>query len=286
MSAIDSYREHIFFEIRPSDGYVVTTIIFSNFAGPFETSDFTSEPSFIELHFFGGNLPPARAIHWNFFPPIGTMATGLSVTLNKTNLGEISEGRLVADSMKKKFEDRWEIPLPYVNNSETTETITYTYLLNECPIFQELKDLFFELKPPSGFGDVVTPDFFGDYGAIGFLLNPEGHPNTWNIKVTSVFNHQFSPDLLQEHSISVKELTGHTGIIESSPDASASHLRIFVFHDPSEYTITSCVTTPPRISPRSRTINDIPVLEFHQNLRGSQASDIALRFRIEPSSPP
>ena len=116
-------------EINPWNEQVGLGFMFTNVSGPFDTSDFANEPSFIGLTVMGTYSPDDSR-------------TGIVINLNTSEIVSISQGRLIADILKTEIEDFFDIILPFSSNFTFGDTVSYFYVINECPVIQKFRNVF------------------------------------------------------------------------------------------------------------------------------------------------
>jgi hypothetical protein len=265
------YEERIAMEIR--SGKVLLGFWFINVSEPFDTSDFASEPSFISLHIVGINSPDDNR-------------TVITVILNASEIVGISDGKLRADLLKTKFEIFFDVVIPYDGNHTYEDRVFYNYIVYECPSIQKFRNTFLEHKPSEGFGEIVTPDLIENYVGISFDLTRKGDSLEWWITATLNYPDHFEMSYGKEYTISLKELTGYSETIQSSPLSSNSTLHIGISQldrklDSIEpFKLISFKTTPSQMEKWQGAYGIVTSFFFDKTITGSSVDDLLLRFTI------
>jgi hypothetical protein len=206
--------------------------------------------------------------------------------LNASEVAGISDGKLIADSLKTKFENFFDIEIPYDGNHTYEDRVFYGYILYECPGIQRFRNTFLEYKPSEGFGKIVTPDLLENYIAIGFHLLRMEDSLEWRITATPNFPKHFEMNLGQEYTISLKGLTGYSETIQSSPLSSNSTLHISISQldkklDSTEpFKLISFRTTPSQMEKWQGTYGIVTSFFFDKTITGSSVNDLAISFKI------
>jgi hypothetical protein len=270
IASYENYEESISLEIRPYNGQVLLGFSFTNVSGPpLDISDFINEPSFISITVLGTYSPDDNR-------------TVVIVALNTTTVN-VSQGKLKADIMKVKFENFFDVILPYTGNSTTGSTVTYIYRIDESPSIQRFRDAFLASKPSQGFGKMITSTLIGNYVSIFFNLKREGDSLVWWVVATVNYPHYFEKNIGQEYTIGLKGLTGYSGIIQSSPESSKSTLNIGISQVDADYKLISLETTPSQMTTSQGTYLGITSFDFEKTITGS-VDDLSLFFRIVSSN--
>lgn len=266
-SNIGEYEECISLDVRPYNGWVGIEFIFTNVSGPLDISDFASEPSFIMITVVG-----TRSLDDN--------RTAVLVILNHTSVGSISQGKLKADILKAKFENLFNISLPYDSNFTFSGSVTYSYKIDESPTIQKFRDVFLEHKPSQGFGEIVTPALIENDVAISFTLMRVGDSLGWMVGASVIYTNYFEMNLDQEYNISLRELTGYSEAIQSSPESSKSTLNILTSQVNKDYKLISFNTVPSGMDKRKGGSGTVTSFMFEKTITGSSVEDLSIYFKI------
>ncbi len=252
----------------PYGGEIYLIFVFSGVDGPLDASDFTNEPSF-----------EGMTIGCSYSLDNSTDATTIYVSLD-TSVDGVSVGRMKADIMKEKVENHFEIAsLPYTEESTTNDVTSYTYEINECPDTQKFRDALLQLKPSTGFGQIITPALIGNNVTIYFILGmDEGLPE-WTIEALIHYPNYFPYSTDREYTVSLKTLAGYSGTIQSSPEASASTLEIYISQT-KEYQLLSIEATPSQMQMQQHGTAPWLYWTSSRTITGSSVDDLAIHFRL------
>ncbi len=256
-------------DTTPYGGMLYLWFVFRGVDGPLDASDFTSEPTFSSM-----------SISCSYSPDNSTNNIQFHVVLDTSVVG-VSAGRVEADIMKAKVEDLFEVALPYTGNSTISGLTYYRYEIDECPAIQKFRDLFMQLKPSTGFGQVITPALIGNKVSISFSLGmDEGLPK-WSMKAFITYPDYFPYGSDREFTVSLKALAGYSGTIQPSPEAAASTLEIFIIQS-IEYRLLSLETTPPQMQMQQSGKAPDLTWVYSATIKDSGVEDLAIHFRIVP----
>lgn len=261
------YEECVSLIVRPDTGWVGLEFIFNNVSGPLDISDFASEPSFIKIMVVGARKPDDNR-------------TSVLVTLNNTSVGSISQGKLKADILKAKFENFFDISLPYCENFTHDDIVAYGYSIYESPTIQKFRDVFLEHKPSQGFSQIATPALIGNDVTISFSLKRNGDYFEWMSIAIVDYTNYFEMKLGQEYNVSLRELTGSSEVIQSSPESLESTLNIRIFQVNKDYKLISLVTAPSEMEKRKGTSGTVTSFTFEKTITGSSVEDLSIYFKI------
>ena len=227
---------------------------FDGVEGPVPASEFLDEPSFIGMTVFfvyHGDGETAR----------------VSVMLNSSKITE-EQGYRIAKDLKRKIEKALNLYLPYEQTSGYLDTLYYEYEVEDCPPREEIANLL-RTSLPQGFGQVAILLLTSRNVTVDFWL--------WESWTTTIrYSHErFNIVLDQEYTIDLKEMTGYSDAIRSSPGASHSTLRVNFFI-PRGVRLQIIEAAPPQmaITQGQEGVN------LHADVTGLSVDDISIRFKM------
>lgn len=265
-SNTSGYEEEITLEIDFSSGEAMLDFEFGNFGGPLDTSDFADEPSFITISLMAFHAPDYNKAL-------------IMVHLNQSRIGSVPEGRLKADALKVRFENLFNITVPYVGTRLSDVDVLYNYEIDECPI-QKFRDFFLEYKPSQGFGKIVTPAVIGKHVMIFLMLTRNGDLMEWTTRALVYYPDHFKIGSGQEYTIGLRSLTGYSEAIQASPEASKSTLRINVREmSDRKFELAFLETSPSQMGMRDYRPT-ISLISFEKVMTASSVDDLSIHFKI------
>jgi len=200
------------------------------------------------------------------------------ISLNAT-IVSILQGKLKADIIRTKFENFFNVTLPYNGNLTSGSTVVYTYGVNESPTIPKFRNAFLDSKPSQGFGKIITPNLIGNYVSITFSLMRKGDLSVWRVTATVNYPHYFEKNIGQEYTIGLKELTGYLETVQSSTESSRSTLHIRIDQVDGDYKLISFETTPSQMTTSQGTYFGVTSFDFEKTIIGS-VDDLSLHFKI------
>jgi hypothetical protein len=248
--------------------------------GPFDTTEFTSEPSFVSLtvtcypsprlSHFRKYITPSYWLDYNI-----SLATEVVICLSRAQLLSEQQGRLKADAFKSKFEELFKVHLFYddVRSSSSLGTI-YHYYITDIPVIENLWDAF-QRQEFQGLSELITSGFDSKQMYITLSLEKHGSSYMWSYQMPYTSS-LFKMELNQEYSISLNEIMGHVGDIRSAPEAYSSNIYLQAPTRIGNRTFIPLETVPSM----SRTQDDSERVTFHVAITGDSVSDVIIRFKI------
>ena len=158
-------------------------------------------------------------------------------------------------------------------SSKNIDVIFYNYL-TEIPAVEELWNAFLRQEYP-GFNELFSsnPSFRNE--GIRLRLAKIGDQYWWTYQ-TSGFDRIFPISFNKEYTVSVNEMLGHFGNIDSVLGASSSDITIQVYPEIGNWTFIPLETMPEM----TKTQDTPKQITFQTDIAGSSYSDIKLRFKV------
>ena len=253
---------------------------------PLNTSDLTTEPSFISAVASGSASLYHRGHYGGYYGSwLGCYARG-EIVLN-TTIVSVSQGKLKADIFMAKFENLLNITLPYNRTTTSGDKVSYIYEIrkNEYPI-QKFRDAFLEHKPSQGFNKIITPTLLERAQAISFSLEKETSNLTSETEVDIKYPNYITDEwygwLGKEYTISLRDLAEYSGPIKASPYSTKSTLRMSIhYNHPEELRVFETIPSQMEISTHSTSylgFRDYDIY-FEKDITGGGVEDLFIRFK-------
>ena len=267
-SCSDGYEEQITLAVVPKIGFVGVELVFINVDGPLNIWDLERPDLIMGVTIIG------------IYSPDGN-STLFMASLNAALVNKL-EGRLMADSLKEKFEDVFNVTVPYVGNYTQDSMLTYRYETDECPI-QRFREQFLKYTPSHGFGELVTPSLLENYERITFSLKRDDGGLSWTNSITVSYYNYFETEMDREYTISLRELANYSDVIWASPQSSKSTVIIAINQVDEEFQLISIETTPSRMEETKTTPEEgVTIFRFEKTITSSNINDLSIRFKVVP----
>jgi hypothetical protein len=264
------YQESTIMEVDLSLGQITSTLSFywENIRSPpFEIS-YLYEPSFVSLSISGGPM---------------YVSSGAWVSITLVNIS-VEEGKSIADSLCKELDDILDTSLAYVSNRSSDSFSIYSYNASYCPE-GNLRDIFLEHKPSPGFGEILTPSPVQREGGWSFSIGLEKIGKglfVWNIDASRLFTiSPFQMEMNSEYAVSLKEIIGYGGSIESSFLASNSEIILRIYQRNTDFWLVNIETTP-QMNLSKTSNNGWTAFDFSKTITNGSIEDLAIRFTCIP----
>ena len=257
-------------QIRTEDGSVILTFSFNGLSvtvPPWELLSRTEHLGSCIINVIAGDDPENSYIN-------------IAVGLSKEEIPNDMQRWIEADKLKAHFEQLFDIDSYYVGNMTMGDMVRYEYWVRECPVMDEIRDVFEAFRPTLGFGDILTTALTNDCATIGFTLTKEIWALSLDMSASLEFQNYFESILDQEYTVSFCELTGYTGSIQSSPEASQSLLSISISQNYTQYNLIFVETVPSQMGMTQETYRDTKLYYFRETLSDGDVDDLSIRFRM------
>jgi len=266
VAAEPEYKETIEFFVDFSEMKCSVSVLFTFFGASFPLSpwEFADEPSFLAIR---ASTECTR--YGNY--------TEIMVELNSSGIASEAQGRLVADALASKLEDFSGLSIPLNRSLDRFDRVAY-YYRSEFPATDKFGDVFLR-QEMGGFGDILAPPLLNENVRMSFQLIELGDSYVWMASVT-LHPADFEVVSGEEYIISLKEMTGYTGLILPTPKASSSILRLIVDQNSAGYVLIPLGSVPDM----AMTQQTPRLVTFHRGIAGTSVDDLSLRFKIVPST--
>ena len=233
---------------------VMFNLGFDGVEGPVPASEFLDEPSFMGMTVSIGYHGDGEV-------------TSVSVMLNGSKITE-EQGYRIARDLKRKIEKAFNLYLPYKETQGSFDTLYHDFEVEECPPRGEIANLLGN-SLTQGFGQVVIPLLTSRNVTVDFWLL-----ESWTSTIR--YSHErFNIVLDQEYTISLKEMTGYSGTIRSSPEASHSTLRVN-FLIPKGARLEIIEAAPPQMA----ITQEQTEANLYADVTGLSIDDLSIRFKM------
>jgi len=273
-TAEPSYEESIslMIDVDPYEMSGDCTLIFSfnGLSRPPSLYDFRSEPSFLGLHVIAVYFP-------------GGGSTLVYIDLNESKIDK-TRGRFIADKIIYEFEESFGI---FTLLYDESAFIMYERGHLFFPYFMEfpavdLRNIFLGSLPYQGFRQILTSMLLNSQNySINVYLGREGG---WSFQVT--FNGGTKEMVLdQEQIISLKEITGYSGSLISSPTSSSSIFRVSVsWYTLGDYDLLINEVSPSQMQKSQNIYGQRKEYVFSYDVTGSSIQDFSISLKIVKES--
>ena len=266
VGAEPEYNETIEFFVDLSEMKCSVSVLF-RFIGagfPLSPSEFVGESGFLAIR---ASTVCSRDDNY----------TEIVVELNSSRIASKAQGRLIADALAHKLEALFESSIPLNHSLDRLDHVVYRYR-SEFPATDKFADVLLR-QEMEGFGDILAPTLLDENVSISFQLLELRDSSVWMASV-GLYLAGFGVVSGEEYIISLKEMTGYTGLIEPKPQASSSILRLNVDQNSAGYVLIPLGSVPD-MAMKQQTPR---LVTFHTDITGTSADDLSIRFKIVPST--
>ncbi|MBS7615142.1 hypothetical protein KEJ18_05365 [Candidatus Bathyarchaeota archaeon] len=162
-------------------------------------------------------------------------------------------------------------------SSNNTGIIFYNYL-TEIPAVEEFWNAFLRQEYP-GFSEIFYSNPSNVPFGIRLRLEKIGDQYLWTYQIVC-FGERFPISFNKEYVVSVNEMLGHVGAVDSAPEALSSNVVIQLFVGNGNWTFVPLETVPEM----TKTVDTPEQITFQTDIAGSSYNDIKIRFKIFESS--
>jgi hypothetical protein len=240
--------------------------------GPFSTSEFTSESSFVSLYidsWLGYILIPFE--DYNV-----TYSTIVKISLNMTRLSDSVQRKVVADALRRKLENFFQVFLVYSKDlSGMSFTVAEYDYISDVPITEKLWYEFLRRELP-GLSQLFSTNVTSGNANIRLSLEKIDDSFLWTYHIVGFGGILFQVSWGQEYTVSLNEILSRTGIINSAPGAHASNIDVQVDVENSTFTFMPIGTEPAM----SMTQDEPLQFTFSADVTGASFYDVSVRFKI------
>jgi len=246
--------------------------------GPFRASEFTSEPSFVSLLIISNpGLTIIRSEDYNF-----NYTTEVHISLNYTMLGGAGQGRVVADALKRKIENYFQVFLTYsqyLSNIALYGFGDYVYI-GDVPILDKLQLEFLRQELP-GLSHLFSSNLTIGDAQVRLGLEKIDGSFLWSYQVLGFAGGLFEMNFGQEYTVSLNEILNRTGIISSAAGAHSSSVYFKIFLGNNTFTFVPLGTEP-----EMNMTHEQSYYSFYADVTGESFYDVRLRFKVELGADP
>ncbi len=243
--------------------------------GPFNASEFSDEPSFVSLS-IESNLGLVTRILDDFNV---TYYTLIQINLNPANA---EQGKVVADALKRKIENYFQIFLLYneylSQAAESGSSGNYVYI-GDVPIVDKLQLEFLRQDLP-GLSQLLTSDPAVGDAQVRLGLKKIGGSFLWSYQVIGFSKKLFHVNYGQEYTVSLNEILNRTETINSAAGAHSSKIYFRIFLEDINFTFVPLGTEP--VMSNTQTGQSL----FYANVTGDSFYDVNLRFKVVQGTDP
>jgi len=241
--------------------------------GSFRASEFTSEPSFVSLSIISTTgLTIIRSEDYNF-----NYTTEVHININFTTLGNAGQGRIVADALKRKIENRFQVFLTYsqyLSQIAISGFGEYVYI-SDVPILDQLQFEFSRQDLP-GLSQLLSSNIIAGDAQVRMRLEKIDGSFLWSYQVFGFSKKLFQANFGQECTVSLNDILSRTGTINSAPGAHSSSVYVRISLDNDTFTFVPIGTEPAM----SRIESNPDQILFYTNVTGESFYDVAIRFKV------
>lgn len=248
--------------------------------GPFDASEFTSDPEFHSFYVFCGEGLTNEVSFRSDMSPIYnvTYRTDVQVYVNGAGFTPTLHGLRMAEALKSKIENMFNIILTYVSERTSKmgipNTDFYSFLSN-VSVVDQFWDIF-KMQNFPGFSELFTSDtnFWAEY--MELRLEKIDGSYMWTYKIHFGFYNSTKIEFGQEYTISLNDMLGRDEDIASAIGASASNISVDFFMEDENWTFVPLGIEPLMI----KTQDDPQGIVFSTDIAGTRVTDIKIRFKV------
>lgn len=251
---------------------------------PFDASEFTGDPEFNSFYIFCHNENGiAREI--GYVTPGDpsynvSFRTDVQVYMNGTGFTPTLHGLRVADALKSKVEDMFSIILLYVSKRTSSMGIPHTdfySFLSNVSVIDQFWDIF-KMQNFHGFSELFTSNANIHVHYMELRLEKIDGSYMWTYNFFLGFDISRTPiiEFGQEYMLSLNEMLGRSGDIESALGSSASNINV-------DFNIGNATWTfiPLGIEPiMVKTQDDPQAIVFSTDIADTRVTDVKIRFKV------
>lgn len=245
--------------------------------GPFIASKFTSELSFNSLNIESHNYLESVQVG----DLVINYTTRIQISLNMTSLADSTQRKVVADALKRKLEDYFQIFLIYIGLSQTTYNgiDEYNYV-SDVPITDKLR-FEFSRQEFSGMSQLLSSNLAAGYADVRLGLEKIDGSFLWTYQVIGFGGTSFHINIGQEYTVSLNEILNRTGTINSAAGVHSSsvYFRIYSMND--DFTVMPLGTEP-----EMSITHEQSYYSFYTDITGESFYDVRLRFKVVQGADP
>lgn len=240
--------------------------------GPFSASEFASEPSFNSLNIESHDYFESAQVG----DLVINYTTQIQIGLNVTSLADSAQRKAIADALKRKIEDYFQIFLIYIGHSQTTYNgiDEYNYV-SDVPITDELRFEFSRQELP-GLSQLLSSNLTAGYADVRLGLEKIGGSFLWTYQVIGFGGNLFKINFGQEYSASLNEILKHTGTINPATGGHSSSIYFRIYLENNNFTFVPLGSEPQM----NVTKGEPSYYIFYANVTGESFYDVAVRFKI------
>jgi len=261
--------------------YLDTELSVTTPNGPFDASEFTSDPEFNSFYVFcylvwGGDVPvdASGSPIYNI-----TFCTDVQVYVNGIEFAPTLHGLRIAEALNSKIENMFNIVLTYFPERIPAMGIPYTDLysfISNVSVVDQFWDIFKTFNFP-GFSQLFTSNANIEAGGMELSLEKIDGSFLWTYKIRFGLYGPPRIEFGQEYTLSLNDILNRSEDISSALGSSASNVRVEFWMGNENWTFVPLGVEP--IMTKSQ--DDVPRrIVFSTDIAGSRITDIKIRFKI------
>ena len=267
--------------LKPMKCYIDTELSITTPNGPFDASEFTSDPEFHSFYVF-------CYIMWGREVPVDasgspiyniSFCTDVQVYMNGTGLAPTLHGLRTAEALNNKVENMFNIVLTYFPKRIPAMGIPYTDLysfISNVSVVDQFWDIFKMFNFP-GFSQLFTSNANIKAGEMELSLEKIDGSYLWTYKIRFDLYGPPRIEFGQEYTLSLNDMLNRSEDISSALGSSASNISVEFWIGDENWTFIPLGIEPVMI----RTQDDIlRRIIFSTDIAGTRVTDVKIRFKI------